>query len=75
MENNTNTPDGYKFIKLLGQGSYGKAYLVECLSDNVYFKYILKHFLFTRKNMLLNPFQLIKCPNKKEKKPDKKLKF
>lgn len=24
----------YKRIKLLGEGSFGKAYLVECLSDN-----------------------------------------
>jgi hypothetical protein len=25
----------YKKVKLLGEGSFGKAYLVECQSDNV----------------------------------------
>jgi hypothetical protein len=30
-----NKPQTYKMIKLLGEGAYGKAYLVECISDKV----------------------------------------
>jgi hypothetical protein len=32
-----NKPQTYKMIKLLGEGAYGKAYLVECISDKVSF--------------------------------------
>ena len=36
MEKNKATTDQtYKQIKLLGQGSFGKAYLVECSLDKV----------------------------------------
>ena len=30
----------YRRIKLLGEGSFGKAYLVECLEDNT--KWVIK---------------------------------
>jgi hypothetical protein len=31
--NNTSEKDLYRRIKLLGEGSFGKAYLVECVAD------------------------------------------
>jgi hypothetical protein len=36
-----NKPNTYRVIRLIGEGSFGKAYLVECNSDKVYLKLIL----------------------------------
>jgi hypothetical protein len=32
---NQNKPQTYKVIKLIGEGAFGRAYLVECNSDRV----------------------------------------
>ncbi len=34
---NQNKPQTYKVIKLIGEGAFGRAYLVECNSDRVSF--------------------------------------
>jgi hypothetical protein len=31
-----NKPQTYRVIKLIGEGAFGKAYLVECNADKVY---------------------------------------
>jgi hypothetical protein len=31
-----NRPQTYKVVRLIGEGAYGKAYLVECNADNVF---------------------------------------
>ncbi len=33
--NNQSKPKTYKMIKLIGEGAFGKAYLVECIADRV----------------------------------------
>lgn len=35
MQNHPNLPEKYKALKLLGQGSFGKAYLVEGETSHV----------------------------------------
>lgn len=50
-------PETYKKLKLLGQGSFGKAFLVECQSDKVSYP-------------LSNPF-LCAVPRSDKEDPDK----
>jgi hypothetical protein len=37
-QQNINKPQTYRVIRLVGEGSFGKAYLVECNSDKVRYK-------------------------------------
>ena len=56
---NQNKPHTYKVVKLIGEGSFGKAYLVECNTDKVIF--ILKYYLiYLNRKILLSRYVLLK---------------
>jgi serine/threonine protein kinase len=41
QQSTQNRPQTYRVIKLIGEGAFGKAYLVECNADKVSFIFIL----------------------------------